>query len=73
MAPVRYCVLQDGSSIVLALEFMQSDLFKVLRAARRPLAESQVKRYMLMLLDAVEYDENNLFGGQKSKARYFGK
>lgn len=49
----------QASSLVLVFEFMQSDLGAVLRGARKPLAEAQVKTYMLMLLKGVEYCHEN--------------
>lgn len=48
-------VAPHGSGILLVFECMASDLGRVMTAARRGLAEAQIKTYMLMLLRGIAY------------------
>ena len=50
-----YDVFPHGTGFVLVFEYMLSDLSEVLRNYDRPLTESQIKRYMLMLLKGIAY------------------
>ena len=54
-------VFPHGTSLVLAFEYMLSDLSEVIRNTEKPLTEGQVKSYMLMLLKGVAFcHENNI-------------
>ena len=54
-------VFPHGTGFVLVFEYMLSDLSEVIRKAEKPLTESQVKSYMLMLLKGVAFcHENNI-------------
>nr|XP_017528871.1 cyclin-dependent kinase 20 isoform X5 [Manis javanica] len=48
-------VFPHGACLVLAFEFMLSDLAEVLRHAQRPLVQAQVKSYLQMLLRGVAF------------------
>tara|TARA_B100000780_G_C21040289_1_gene417421 strand:- start:53 stop:1054 length:1002 start_codon:yes stop_codon:yes gene_type:complete len=50
-----YDVVPFGSTIILIMELMATDLSGILSATDVPLPESQVKTYMLMLLNGVSY------------------
>lgn len=48
-----------GIGFVLVFEYMLSDLSEVIRNSQRPLTESQVKGYMMMLLKGVAFCHEN--------------
>ena len=50
-----YDVFSHGTGFVLVFEFMLSDLSEVLRNYDQPLTRSQIKSYMLMLLQGISY------------------
>ena len=50
-----YEVVPHGSTVVLIMELMSSDLSDVLKSTDVPLPEKQVKSYMRMLLHGVSY------------------
>lgn len=52
-------VFAYSSGVVLAFEFMLSDLSAVLRNTERPLTEAQIKSYMGMLLNGVAFCHDN--------------
>lgn len=52
-------VFPHGTGFVLVFEYMLSDLSEVIRNSQEPLAESQVKGYMLMLLKGVAFCHEN--------------
>ncbi|MGH0190025.1 UNVERIFIED_CONTAM: hypothetical protein FKN15_041488 [Acipenser sinensis] len=52
-------VFPHGAGFVLVFEFMLSDLSEVIRNSDRPLTESQVKGYMMMLLKGVAFCHEN--------------
>ncbi|PAA73016.1 hypothetical protein BOX15_Mlig023521g1 [Macrostomum lignano] len=52
-------VFSHGAGFVLAFDFMSSDLAEVIRNCDKPLAESQVKSYMVMLLKGVHFLHSN--------------
>ncbi|KPP66074.1 hypothetical protein Z043_115460 [Scleropages formosus] len=52
-------VFPHGTGFVLVFEYMLSDLSEVIRNSQRPLTESQVKGYMLMLLKGVAFCHEN--------------
>ena len=52
-------VFAFGIGFVLVFEFMLSDLSVVLRNAERRLTESQIKTYMVMLLNGVNFCHEN--------------
>lgn len=54
-----YDVVPLGSTVVLVMEFMYTDLSQVLQSTSVPLEESKVKSYMSMLLHGVSYVHDN--------------
>ncbi|XP_069785359.1 cyclin-dependent kinase 20 isoform X2 [Narcine bancroftii] len=52
-------VFPHGTGFVLVFEYMFSDLSEVIRHSDRPLTESQVKGYMMMLLKGVAFCHEN--------------
>ncbi|XP_045418336.1 cyclin-dependent kinase 20 isoform X3 [Lemur catta] len=52
-------VFPHGAGLVLAFEFMLSDLAEVVRHAQRPLAQAHVKSYLQMLLKGVAFCHAN--------------
>ncbi|XP_067880426.1 cyclin-dependent kinase 20 isoform X2 [Heterodontus francisci] len=52
-------VFPHGTGFVLVFEYMLSDLSEVIRNSDRPLTESQVKGYMMMLLKGVAFCHEN--------------
>ena len=52
-------VFPHGTGFVLVFEYMLSDLSEVIRNSQRPLTESQVKGYMMMLLKGVAFCHEN--------------
>jgi len=50
-----YDVFSHGTGFVLVFEYMLSDLSEVLRNYDDPLTQSQIKSYMLMLLQGILY------------------
>ena len=54
-----YEVFPHGTGFVLVFEYMLSDLSEVLRNFDRPLTESQIKSYMLMILQGISYCHKN--------------
>ncbi|KAG7246176.1 hypothetical protein CRUP_000975, partial [Coryphaenoides rupestris] len=48
-------VFPHGTGFVLVFDFMLSDLSEVIRNTQRPLTQSQVKGYMMMLLKGVAF------------------
>ncbi|XP_043936304.1 cyclin-dependent kinase 20 isoform X2 [Protopterus annectens] len=52
-------VFPHGIGFVLVFEYMLSDLSEVIRNSDRPLTESQVKSYMMMLLKGVAFCHEN--------------
>ncbi|KAJ8371333.1 hypothetical protein SKAU_G00113610 [Synaphobranchus kaupii] len=52
-------VFPHGTGFVLVFEYMLSDLSEVIRNSQRPLTESQVKGYMMMLLKGVTFCHEN--------------
>jgi cell cycle related kinase len=48
-----------GSSLVIVLEFMQTDLSKVLKRTQKPLQESHIKSFLRMVLKGVVYCHSN--------------
>uniref|UniRef100_A0A8C8SW25 Cyclin-dependent kinase 20 n=1 Tax=Pelusios castaneus TaxID=367368 RepID=A0A8C8SW25_9SAUR len=52
-------VFPHGAGFVLVFEYMLSDLAEVIRNAQQPLAQAQVKSYMLMLLRGVAFCHAN--------------
>ena len=48
-----------GPSVVLAFEYMASDLSEILRNATKPLTEAQIKSFMTMLLKGVAHVHAN--------------
>ncbi|XP_054859623.1 cyclin-dependent kinase 20 [Eublepharis macularius] len=52
-------VFPHGTGFVLVFEYMLSDLSEVIRNSEQPLADAQVKSYMLMLLKGVEFCHAN--------------
>ncbi|CAD5125589.1 DgyrCDS13792 [Dimorphilus gyrociliatus] len=54
-------VFPHSTSLVLVFDYMLSDLSEVIRNTERPLTESQIKSYILMLLKGVAFcHENNI-------------
>ena len=54
-------VFPHGTGFVLVFDFMLSDLSEVIRNTQRPLTQSQVKGYMMMLLKGVAFlHQNNI-------------
>lgn len=54
-------VFPHSTSLVLVFDYMLSDLSEVIRNSERPLTESQIKSYILMLLKGVAFcHENNI-------------
>ncbi|KAL9655063.1 hypothetical protein ABK040_008845 [Willaertia magna] len=54
-----YDVFVSGSSLVLALEFMRTDLSKLIKAQRKALSESHIKCIMLMLFKGLHHCHSN--------------
>lgn len=52
-------VFPHGTGFVLVFEYMLSDLSEVIRNSDRPLSDSQIKSYMLMLLKGVAFCHHN--------------
>lgn len=52
-------VFPHGTGFVLVFDFMLSDLSEVIRNTQRPLTQSQVKGYMMMLLKGVAFLHHN--------------
>jgi len=52
-------VFPHGTGFVLVFEYMLSDLSEVIRNSDRPLTESQIKSYMMMLLKGVAFCHQN--------------
>uniref|UniRef100_A0A6Q2XCV3 Cyclin-dependent kinase 20 n=1 Tax=Esox lucius TaxID=8010 RepID=A0A6Q2XCV3_ESOLU len=52
-------VFPHGTGFVLVFEYMLSDLSEVIRNSQRPLTESHVKGYMMMLLKGVAFCHEN--------------
>ncbi|KAK0147061.1 Cyclin-dependent kinase 20 [Merluccius polli] len=52
-------VFPHGKGFVLVFDFMLSDLSEVIRNTQRPLTQSQVKGYMMMLLKGVAFLHHN--------------
>ncbi|XP_042201454.1 cyclin-dependent kinase 20 isoform X2 [Callorhinchus milii] len=52
-------VFPHGTGFVLVFEYMLSDLSEVIRNSDRPLTESQVKGYMMMLLKGLAFCHAN--------------
>ncbi|KAK2163637.1 hypothetical protein LSH36_76g06023 [Paralvinella palmiformis] len=52
-------VFPHGTGFVLVFQYMLSDLAEVLRNADRPLTESQIKSYTIMLLKGVAFIHAN--------------
>ncbi|GAA6071278.1 cyclin-dependent kinase 20 isoform X1 [Tachysurus ichikawai] len=52
-------VFPHGTGFVLVFEYMLSDLSEVIRNSQRPLTESQVKGYLMMLLKGVAFCHEN--------------
>uniref|UniRef100_UPI00398F69D2 cyclin-dependent kinase 20 n=1 Tax=Pristiophorus japonicus TaxID=55135 RepID=UPI00398F69D2 len=63
-------VFPHGTGFVLVFEYMLSDLSEVIRNSDRPLTESQVKGYMVMLLKGVTFcHENSIMHRMVSRSR----
>jgi cell cycle related kinase len=54
-----YDVVPHGSTVVLIMALLCSDLSEVLKSTATPLPENQVKTYMKMLLQGVAYIHHN--------------
>jgi len=52
-------VFAQGTGLVLVFEYMLSDLSEVIRNHEQPISEPQVKSYMRMLLNGVEFCHAN--------------
>ncbi len=48
-------VFPRGANLILVLEFMKTDLARILRNLRKPLPESHVKTYAQMMLRGIEH------------------
>lgn len=52
-------IFNHDSNINIVMQFMEMDLEKIIKAVRVPLTPGDVKQYMSMILEAVEYLHSN--------------